>query len=781
MANLADGDYYIVNGASTSLCLDVSNGSRKNGANVQVWTKSGTDGQVWQVSTRADGSRQISNRFTGKCIDVENGVWQNGTNVRMWTDTDSRAQSWDIVDTGTTKAIDGTTYTLWQVVQREGSGWLMELSGNSGFGDGTNVVISKGTAADQKWAFVPVPTFQSGGVYELLLRLDPRYAMDISGYSKANGASLILAGSHHANNQKFYFHQRSGNQWTIRNINSGKYLQVNNGVIGSNGTQDVNQWGDEEPSQARWQWRPVSFGTVKRGGVDREVVKLYTWVTPDADDYCMDANQHSKLDLGNICVCSTDTDTTGQYSQEWILIPTRATDPTMPIPSGFGWSTRVGIVSITRDRVAAERLYPTWNCIRAWSASGPNHYEWRWSLRYSDQLGRWHRQGDPIEELPWEIANVTNDGERAWVTEGLPATYDATLYKCMAYDVQVRCVGAGDTASVVGNEASFELRAMAEPTVTLSNPGFSPEGLRVGYSSDYVGGTTSIRIANIFLNGVDLLAHLDHVVYSSLDGSGSILVDIGRLSKWPHEGDEITVRWYDGTDLMSEFPTLHSATLTVAYDTGHGATLTPTVTNGAGRTLRIELNPHYAKERVWFSNESDGLVEIDRSPDGAFYAEYPFGEDVEIWAVGRSSDGDTWGVWNETYDASNVGGKPPCHAWNWDGGSFLLELQKDEPLSTSYSVTSDSESVKLNSREWDAILIGTTASGKITAEGVFGSALDEYMLEATRSGLEQLRKQAHVRYRSPHGLRCDVCVTGYSLTCQRDVWHASVDMVRESR
>lgn len=769
-----------MNGANASLCLDVSNGSRKDGANVQVYTKNGTDAQVWQVSTRADGSRQISSRFTGKCVDVANDVWENGTNVRMWTDNDSRAQSWDIVDSGSTMTIDGTSHVLWQVVQRKGSGWLMELLGNSGFTDGTNVVISKGTAADQKWAFVPVPRFQSGGVYELLLRLDPRFAMDVSGYSKANGASVILAGRSGANNQKYYFHQRSGDQWTIRNINSGRYLQVSNGVIASDGTQDVTQWADSEPAQARWQWRPESFGTFRRGGVEREVVKLYSWVTGDANTYCMDANQHSKLDLGNICVCGTDPDLTGQYSQEWILVPTTATDPTMPIPSGFGWATYVGQTTMACERVAAERLYPTWHCIRAWSASGPNHYEWRWSRKYADHLGRWHRDGDPIDELPWEVANVTNNGERAWVTEGLPATYDASKYKCMGYDVQVRCVGAGETATLVGNEASFELRAMAEPAVTLSNAGFSPEGLRFDYTSDYAGGTTSIRIANIYLDGVDLLAHLDYTVHSPLDDSGSILVDIGRLSKWPHEGDEITVRWYDGTDLMNEFPTLHTATLTVAYDTGHGATLAPTVTNGAGRTLKVTLSPHYATERVWFSTESDGLVEVERASDGSFYAEYPFGEDVEVWATGKSNDGDTWGVWNETYDASTVGGKAPCHAWNWDGGSFLLEVRRDEPLETDYTVRNDTETVSLNGRPWESVLLGGTSQSVITAVGSFGHPLDALGLEATRNSLDALVRQGHVRYRSPHGLRCDVCVTDARMNNVCGVWTAEVTMRRET-
>ncbi|MBP3884664.1 MAG: hypothetical protein J6D54_06985, partial [Olsenella sp.] len=182
--------------------------------------------------------------------------------------------------------------------------------------------------------------------------------------------------------------------------------------------------------------------------------------------------------------------------------------------------------------------------------------------------------------------------------------------------------------------------------------------------------------------------------------------------------------------------------------------------------------------RVWYRSESDGMVELERGDDGAFHVEYPFGEEIGVWVSGTSGDGDTWGVWNETYDGT-IGGKAPCHAWNWDGGSFLLELREDEPLETDYSVESGTETVRLNSRPWESVLIGTTSSGKLRAEGEFST---KYFpeIEATRKKLEELRLQGHVRYRSPHGLRCDVCVTGYSLTCQRGVWHASIDMVRES-
>lgn len=783
MANLTDGDYYIVNGYDPTFYLDVVNGDRNNGANVRVYSKTQTDAQVFSVRTRPDGTRQILSRFTGKSIDVAQAT--QGGNVQMYTDSASRMQSWIPTDTGATMTVEGQTLPLYTLSAVDGDGgelpYVMELFGSSDFVLPTNVCIAGDVGkADQRWAFLPVPAIESGGVYELVLNLNKSFAADIASWSKANNGRLILAGNHHGNNQKFYLHRRSGDQWTLRNINSGRYLQVHDGALGSDGTQIVTQYADSalnEPTGLRWQWRPQSFGTVTMGGVERTVIKLWSWFDGTGTNYLLDANQHATLNLGQIRVCGVDLDGTGQYSQEWVLIPTYATDPTMPIPSRLGWATSVGSPYIQRTRQATTTLYPAWYCPRSWTSNGPNHYEWRYARKYQTHLGGWVREY-PIEQAGWETASVTIRDGMCWVTEGLPADYDETRYKAMAYDVQVRCVGAGETACVVGQEASDTLTTIKEPNVTISNAGFSPEGLRFDYTSDYEGGTTDINVHGIYRDGVRLTPFTWYQDFQGLDQSGSVMVDVSKLKEWLAEGDEIVVRWTGGTDMLPEFDTVHETTLTVQYDTGHGATLTPSVTNGEGRTLRVELNPHYATERVWYRSESDGLMELERSDDGAFYVDYPFGEDVEIWVSGRSRDGDTWGVWNETYDSSMVGNARPCHAWNWDGGSFLLELRQDEPLETDLTVESDVEEVKLKGRQWDSVLVGGTSSAKLRAEGEFSRRyFPEF--EATRQGLEALRKQAHVRYRSPHGLRCDVCVTGYSLTCQRDVWHVSIDMVRE--
>lgn len=772
MAELADGIYHIYNGYGSNLVLDVAHGNRSNGANVQVYAKDTTDNQVWQVTTRSDGSRQITSRLTGKSIDVANDrITTAGANVQMWTDTDKRSQSWDIADTGSTMTVSGTAYALYKITLTAAPTMCVELIGNSGFSSGTNTCIAGYAGmSDQKWAFVPVPPLRDGGVYELALRLDTRYALDVHSGSNANGANIILTGRHGANDHKWYLTEHASNKWLLRNIASGKYAQVNNGV--AEDLTNVTQWSFNSSAPNRWLWKPVTFGTTTLDGVTCSVIKLYSWVDGAGGTFLMDANQNSKLNLGNICICHADNDDTGQYSQEWVLYPTTATDPNMAIPTELGWSSSVGSSDWSPDRASADVLYPTWRCASAWATSGPNHYEWRWrrrNLRATTSTttgwGDW---------TAWQTALVTTAGQRSWVTEGLPATYDESTYKDIEYQIQVRTVGVEETSSVVGCEASQVIRAFKEPTVTLSNAGFSPEGLRMDFDSSYASGTSQVIITKVMLDGKNILKTKWRS--ADLDSSTSILLPAGSLKTWPEDGDEVVVTWHNATDQIADYSVDHTATLTVSQTAASGVTLNPVVTVADGRTLRVEVSPRADHESVYIRSGGE-TVRVGGDAEHVYSVEYPFGSDLDLWVATSSGDSDRWAIWHRLYPAGAIGDKRPAHAWNWDGGSFVLELREGEPLETRYDVKTTHEALALDSRPWQAVMLGPSAVGTLSAEGAMSELLGT---EGTREALEEMRLQGHVRYRSPHGLHCDVAVTGYSLSCIRGVWTVSVEMTRET-
>lgn len=770
MAELADGTYYVYSGYGSNLVLDVAHGNRSNGANVQVYAKDATDNQVWLVTTRSDGSRQITSRFTGKSIDVAGDkVTTAGANVQMWTDNDKRSQSWDIADTGGTMTVGGTSYPLYKVTLTAAPTMAMELLGNSGFQSGTNTCIAGYTgASDQKWAFVPVPKLRSGGVYELVLRLDSHYALDVHSGSNADCANIILTGRHGANDHKWYVTEESDDKWLLRNIASGKYAQVAHGT--ATDLANVEQY--RKQNKPRELWKPVSFGTMTIDGKECEIVKLYSWVDGAGDTFVMDANQNSKLNLGNICICHTDATDEGQYSQEWALYPTTATDPNMAIPTELGWSDSVGGSDWSPDRASADVLYPTWRCASAWATPGPNHYEWR--LRKRNLRATTSTTTAWGDWTAWETALVTTSGQRSWVTEGLPATYDESTYKDVEYQIQVRTVGVEETAAVVGCEASQVLRAFKEPDTTLSNAGFSPDGLRMDYTSSYTAGTNQVIIRRVTLNGKNVLK--SNWRSPDLDSSTSVLLPADSLTTWPEDGDTVIVMWHNANDQIADFAVNHFETLQVSQSAASGVTLEPVVTVAEGRTLQVEVSPTADHESVYIRANGE-TMRVGGDAEHTYSVEYPFGSDIDLWVATSSGDSDRWAIWHRRYASGAIGNKRPAHAWNWDGGSFVLELREGTPLETHYDVQTTHEALALDSRPWQAVRFGASAVGTLSAEGVVSEALGT---EGTRQALEELRLQGHVRYRSPHGLHCDVAVTGYSLTCLRGIWTVSIEMTRET-
>lgn len=89
------GDYYYIASAlDTNQVLDVSNGSQKDGANIQLYQKNGTDAQLFKFESSEDGYVLIINKGSGKVLDVEGGLTESETNVQLWTQNNTQAQQW---------------------------------------------------------------------------------------------------------------------------------------------------------------------------------------------------------------------------------------------------------------------------------------------------------------------------------------------------------------------------------------------------------------------------------------------------------------------------------------------------------------------------------------------------------------------------------------------------------------------------------------------------------------------------------------------------------------
>lgn len=138
-----DGLYNVASSLSSKMVLDVTMGSKDNGANVQIYESNKTDAQVFELKfDPSTGYYALTNKGSGKLLDTVYGGMYAGTNVWQYEQNGTLAQSWSIKPTA-----DGS-YTLYSAT---GGGCCLDVSAAS-TQNGTNVQIwdPNGSAA-QKW------------------------------------------------------------------------------------------------------------------------------------------------------------------------------------------------------------------------------------------------------------------------------------------------------------------------------------------------------------------------------------------------------------------------------------------------------------------------------------------------------------------------------------------------------------------------------------------------------------------------------------------------------
>ena len=94
--SIVSGGIYKLTHKGTNQCLDVSDASTQQGANVQQYTSNDSDAQRWVITKESDGFYKLTHRGTNQCLDVDNNSSQAGANVQQWTDLGTDAQRWKI-------------------------------------------------------------------------------------------------------------------------------------------------------------------------------------------------------------------------------------------------------------------------------------------------------------------------------------------------------------------------------------------------------------------------------------------------------------------------------------------------------------------------------------------------------------------------------------------------------------------------------------------------------------------------------------------------------------
>lgn len=76
--------YFQIKALHSSQCIDVASSSTEDGANVLQWPCNGSDNQLWQIQDHGEGVFSIISKHSGKCLDVTKWSTENGGNIQQW-------------------------------------------------------------------------------------------------------------------------------------------------------------------------------------------------------------------------------------------------------------------------------------------------------------------------------------------------------------------------------------------------------------------------------------------------------------------------------------------------------------------------------------------------------------------------------------------------------------------------------------------------------------------------------------------------------------------------
>lgn len=751
MPSPAEGEYLIINVRNQTLALDVSGANRSNGANVQLWNILNNRAQLFTVKYNEDGSARILASFTGKSVDVNGGNIQNGTNIQQWTNNDTRAQKWRITATGNTVTFRNKQYPTYKVQLDYDTTYVMDVAGTNPSAGSNCLLYKDDGGTDQHWIFLPRPKLHSGGVYEIHSMVNPKYAIDITSWSKTDGAQAILWPSHSGNNQKFILTEETTDMWSVRNVHSNKFFDIK-GNVAKNGAVVV-QWGDPvNPRHQRWKILERDSNTVEYNGVECTVVSFGAYGTESDGNTFMLHSYNSLASERNIINIWEDA---GGNGYRWLLYPTDAEDPNMPTPYDLGLSDVRGRQGTTAV-FSSETLYPVWSCTDAWATDGPNHYEVRFRNRYmspfTSSWGEWGEWG------AWTVAAVEIDGKKA-IMDPIDGTFLLTDAKAMQIEYQVRSVGVGSTAMLHSKAVSYTATVHYAPQLDMTQCGWSPDGLLISYTSDYTAGSLSFMVESCTVDGAEALQAPFYADGLAKDGHLSIPCFIAAQN-----GSEVSVRYRVGTDqLPASYGRIRQEELTLVFDSG--ADVAPSISGGEHMVATVA----YEGARMWMRTEY-GVIKldpVDASGSTSFNVPFPFGKPFALFT---SVDGDTWGT---DYREMPVQNAKPCHSWLIDGSFLDIVYNKDRDDDTA-TVTAEHENLMLSGREWGSVGFSGTKNMQTTYSGALLNGISEHVWEDVEAIVGR-----HGVYRSPYGPVHPVAVIGAEKSMNEVVASVKITHVRE--
>ena len=603
----------------------------------------------------------------------------------------------------------------------------------------------------------------TSGLYELRSMLLTSMAVDIAGGSAIRGANVQLYGSNDTNAQKFYVVEESADHWSIQNAQSLMYMDVARGTA-ANGT-NIQQWSDNDSRAQRWNLIDTE-STTTINGVACPIVYLGSYITDAGTEWVADVTHAMTTNKTNIQLHSANN----TPAQRFALYPTTLQDASMPAPSGRGWATYLGAANSQTVQPSQAALYPCWYFTDAWNGLEQHGFEISYRSRLivsgTATTGEWG------EYTAWTAADVTLYGQTAWLTDGLPATFDSTEYKAIEYNLRVRSTSVVDNVRYHSKSVTMTLRAVFAPTVTCTGAVRINDFVSLTFSTDYEGGTTAVRITDMRVTNLRILLTKPMMGYG-YGPTFDVDVPLSSMVGSTSGARKVYVSYEVGTDQYPATGITHQEQVDITDSPSKTLNITySTLSYDTSLTLRVSLSG--ASTYTGYAYAEGERVPIAQSMPGVFIVPYSFASTgTSLVFIGQNTEGTAWGA---AYFVHHDYVHQPCHVWNWgEIGYFKLDVS-DGYLQTSRTIKGEYTDYQLNEREWHSLRFASTKSGEYTAEGT----LKEGLTDSTKAQLLELMNAHNVLYRAPSGEMANVAITEIQYTTIRKRTNVTISMVQVS-
>lgn len=254
---MVNGTYEIISSKNNNKVLDVKDGSKSNGAGIQIWDWNATAAQQYEITKNQNGYYTIKNVGSGLYLGIT-ANWNSMSNFNhLVQGVSSNSKAGQFIFT---KNKNGN----WVISSAWDHNFVVDMN-NASTDNGTPIQIftNNGSAA-QSWKLLKIKNTRaemdqmakdyagllSDGTYYISSSLNSSYVLDVSNAAKNDFANIQLYQYNGTGAQGWKVSHDSKGYVTFMNVGSNKVIDLYNGVAQSG--QNISQYSSNNSYAQKW-------------------------------------------------------------------------------------------------------------------------------------------------------------------------------------------------------------------------------------------------------------------------------------------------------------------------------------------------------------------------------------------------------------------------------------------------------------------------------------------------------------------------------------------------